>query len=123
MRLVMAGLMLDIKNLFLEFKAPKLNPIKAERGIQGVKILNWQDAIDLASALKFGATKFIRKTELKYTIIPRIKNNKVSLRLTFVRTRPPSLFLSGVSTDTTALCSGPLIPPIIISKKPGIMQA
>ena len=40
-RLVMAGLMLDIKNLFLEFKAPKLRPINAERGIQGVSILNW----------------------------------------------------------------------------------
>ena len=33
--------MLDIKNLFLEFKAPKLNPKKAERGIQGVRILSW----------------------------------------------------------------------------------
>ena len=39
-RLVKAGLMLDMKNLFLEFKAPKLKPIKAERGIQGVRILN-----------------------------------------------------------------------------------
>ena len=40
-RLVIAGLMLDIKNLFLEFRAPKLKPIKADKGIQGVKIFNW----------------------------------------------------------------------------------
>ena len=113
--------MLDIKNLFLEFKAPKLNPIKAERGIQGVRILSWLVAIVLASKFKFGAKKFIRKLELKNTTTPRIKNNKVSFILTFVKTSPPSLLLSGVSTATTALCNGPLIPPIIISKKPGIM--
>ena len=119
----MAGLTLDMKNLFLEFKAPKLKPIKPERGIQGVRILNWKDAIDFASAFKFGAIKFIRKPELKYTINPKIKNNKVSLILTFVRTMPPSLLLSGVSTATTALCNGPFIPPIMISKKPGIIYA
>ena len=73
----------------------------------------------MASSLKLGAIKFIRKPELKYTITPRIKNNKVSLILTFVRTSAPSLLLSGVITATTALCNGPLIPPIIISKKPG----
>ena len=66
--------------------------------------------------------KFIRKPELKYTTTPRIKNNKVSLILTFVNTWPPSLLLSGVSTAATALCNGPLIPPIIMSKKPGIMS-
>ena len=75
----------------------------------------------MASSLKFGAIKFIRKPELKYTTTPRIKNNKVSLILTFVNTRPPSLLLSGVSTATTALCNGPLIPLTIMSKKPGIM--
>ena len=75
----------------------------------------------MASLLKLGAIKFISKPELKYTINPRIKNNKVSLILTFVRTSAPSLLLSGVITATTALCNGPLIPPIIISKKPGIM--
>jgi len=40
-RLVIAGLILDEKNLFWEFKAPKLNPIKPDKGIQGVSILNW----------------------------------------------------------------------------------
>ena len=40
-RLVKAGLMLDIKNLFLELRAPKLKPIKADKGIQGVRIFNW----------------------------------------------------------------------------------
>ena len=70
--------MLDMKNLFLEFKAPKLNPIKAERGIQGLRILNWKDAISLVSKLKFGAIKFIREPELKNTTTPTIKNSKVS---------------------------------------------
>mgnify|MGYP003322816390 CR=1 FL=1 len=38
--LMMAGLMLEIKNLFLELRAPKLKPIKPDKGIQGVSILN-----------------------------------------------------------------------------------
>ena len=41
--------MLDIKNLFLELRAPKLNPINAERGIHGVRIFNCLAAIDFAS--------------------------------------------------------------------------
>ena len=65
--------------------------------------------------------KFIRIPEFKYTITPRIKNNKVILILTFVKMRLPFLLFSGVSTDTTALCNGPLIPPIIMIKKPGII--
>ena len=73
------------------------------------------------SGLKFGPIKSIRKSELKNTIIPNIKNKKVNLLLTFVRTIAASLLLRGVMTATTALCNGPLIPPIIISKKPGIM--
>ena len=40
MRLVNAGLMLDIKNLFLELRAPKLKPKKADKGMQGVRIFN-----------------------------------------------------------------------------------
>ena len=39
--LVMAGLMLEIKNFFREFKAPKLKPMNPDKGIQGVSILNW----------------------------------------------------------------------------------
>ena len=113
--------MLDMKNLFLELRAPKLKPIKAERGIQGVRIFNWKVATDLASELKFGPIKLIRKPELKYTIRPNIKNKKVSLILSFVKIRPLSFLLRGVVTATTALCNGPLMPPIIIIKKPGIM--
>ena len=51
-------------------------------------------------------------------------NNKIdSFMLTCVKTIPPFFLLSGVKTATTALCNGPLIPPIIISKKPGIIYA
>ncbi len=39
-RLVMAGLILDKKNFLLEFKAPKLKPMKPDKGIQGVSSLN-----------------------------------------------------------------------------------
>ena len=39
-KLMMAGLMLEIKNLFLEFRAPKLKPIKPDKGIQGESILS-----------------------------------------------------------------------------------
>ena len=39
--LVIAGLILDKKNFLLEFKAPKLKPRKPDKGIQGVRILNW----------------------------------------------------------------------------------
>jgi hypothetical protein len=39
--LVIAGLILDKKNLLWEFNAPKLKPIKLDKGIQGVSILNW----------------------------------------------------------------------------------
>ena len=38
--LIIEGLRLDKKNLFFEFRAPKLNPINPERGTQGDKILN-----------------------------------------------------------------------------------
>ena len=38
--LVMLGLILDKKNFFREFKAPKLKPMKPDNGIQGVRILN-----------------------------------------------------------------------------------
>ena len=48
-RLVMAGLILDMKNLFLEFRAPKLKPMKADKGMQGDNIFNWEIAIDLPS--------------------------------------------------------------------------
>ena len=47
--------------------------------------------------------------------------NIETFALTRVRTIPPSLLLRGVRTATTALCKGPLIPPIIMSKKPGII--
>ena len=40
-RLVKAGLILDRKNLLRELRAPKLKPIKADNGMQGVKIFNW----------------------------------------------------------------------------------
>ena len=39
------GLKLERKNLFLEFNAPQLRPIKAESGIQGERIFNWVAAI------------------------------------------------------------------------------
>jgi len=39
--LVMAGLILDKKNLRREFKAPKLKPMKPDKGMQGVSIFNW----------------------------------------------------------------------------------
>ena len=43
-KLVMAGLKLDKKNFFREFKAPKLKPMNPDNGIQGVSILigKWQ---------------------------------------------------------------------------------
>ena len=120
-KLVKAGLMLEMKNLFLELRAPKLKPIKADNGMQGVRIFNWYVAMDLDSVLKFAPIKSIRKSELKKTNKPIIKNKKVNLILTFVRTNPPSRLFRGVMTATTALCKGPFIPPIIISKKPGII--
>ena len=40
-KLVKAGLMLDIKNLLRELRAPKLKPINADKGIHGVSIFNW----------------------------------------------------------------------------------
>jgi len=39
--LVIAGLILDKKNFLCEFKAPKLKPMKPDRGMQGVSIFNW----------------------------------------------------------------------------------
>ena len=39
--LVIAGLILNKKNFFREFKAPKLKPMKPAKGIQGVSIFNW----------------------------------------------------------------------------------
>ena len=62
--LTIAGLTLDIKNLFLELSAPKLNPIKPDKGMQGVSILNWEVAIDFASVLKLGPIKLIKKLAL-----------------------------------------------------------
>ena len=38
--LMIAGLIVEVKNLFLEFRAPKLKPIKPDNGIHGVSILN-----------------------------------------------------------------------------------
>ena len=40
-KLVIAGLILDKKNFFREFKAPKLKPMKPDNGIHGVSIFNW----------------------------------------------------------------------------------
>jgi len=40
-KLVIAGLILDKKNFLWEFKAPKLKPMKPDKGIQGVSIFNW----------------------------------------------------------------------------------
>ena len=40
-RLVKAGLMLDMKNLLRELRAPKLKPIKADKVMQGGKIFSW----------------------------------------------------------------------------------
>ena len=110
-----------MKNLLRELRAPKLKPIKADNGIQGVKIFNWYVATDLDSGLRFRPIKSIRKLALKNTINPMIKNKKVNLILTLVRIIPLSTFLRGVMTATIALCNGPLMPPIIISKKPGII--
>ena len=53
----------------------------------------------------------------------KINNNIESFMLTWVRTIPPFFLLRGLRTATTALCKGPLIPPMIISKKPGIIYA
>ena len=39
--LVIAGLILDKKNFLWEFKAPKLKPMKPDKGMQGVSICNW----------------------------------------------------------------------------------
>ncbi len=47
--LVIAGLILDEKNFLREFKAPKLKPMKPDKGIHGVSIFNWEEAIDWAS--------------------------------------------------------------------------
>ena len=55
--------------------------------------------------------------------IAKINNNIEIFMLTWVKTIPPFFLLSGVKTATTALCKGPLIPPMIISKKPGIIYA
>ena len=38
--LVIAGLILDKKNFPWEFKAPKLKPMKPDKGIHGVSICN-----------------------------------------------------------------------------------
>ena len=81
-KLIIAGLTLDIKNLFLELSAPKLKPIKPDKGIQGVRILNCRVAIDLASLLKFGPIKLINKFALKYIKKP-IKNN---IKVSFIPT-------------------------------------
>ena len=78
----MAGLILDKKNFFWEFKAPKLKPMKPDNGIQGVRILNWLLAIDLASELKLGANNSINKLELKYINIAKPINNIESFMLT-----------------------------------------
>ena len=40
-RLVIAGLILDKKNFLREFKAPKLKPMKPDKGMHGVRICNW----------------------------------------------------------------------------------
>ena len=48
-RLVKAGLMLDMKNLLRELRAPKLKPIKADKGMQGVKIFNIDDNSSVVS--------------------------------------------------------------------------
>ena len=53
----------------------------------------------------------------------KINNNIESFMLTWVKTIPTFFLLSGVKTATTALCNGPLIPPMIIIKKPGIIYA
>ena len=53
----------------------------------------------------------------------KINNNIESFMLTWVKTIPPFFLLSGVRTATTALCKGPLIPPMIMSKKPGMIYA
>ena len=39
--LVIAGLILDKKNFLWEFRAPKLKPMKPDKGMQGVSIFNW----------------------------------------------------------------------------------
>ena len=101
--LMIAGLILEIKYLFLELRAPKLKPIKPDKGIQGVSILNWKVAIDFASLLKFGPIKLIKKLALKYINIPNKINIRVSFMLTCVSTTPLSLLLMGVKTATTAL--------------------
>ena len=46
----------------------------------------------------------------------KINNSIESFILTWVKTMPPFFLLSGVKTATTALCNGPLIPPMIIRK-------
>ena len=51
----------------------------------------------------FGQAKNTVNILFKNTITPKVKNIKPSLRLTLVRTRPPSLLLRGVITATTAL--------------------
>ena len=61
------------------------------------------------------------KPEFKNTITPTIKNKIVNLIPTLVRTIPPSRLLRGDITATTALCNGPLMPPIIMSKNPGVL--
>ena len=68
-----------------------------------------------------GANNWINKLELKYINTAKPINNIESFMLTWVKTIPPFFLLRGVRTATTALCKGPLIPPMIISKKPGII--
>ena len=39
--LVIAGLILDKKNFLWEFKAPKLKPMKPDKGMQGVSTVSY----------------------------------------------------------------------------------
>ena len=65
----------------------------------------------------------MKNIAFKYIIKPSNPNKIVSLKLTLVKINPAFFVFIGVNTETIALCKGPFIPPIIITKNPGIIYA
>ena len=67
-KLIIDGLKLDRKNLFLEFKTPKLSPINADSGMHGDSIRNWRTAISWVCGVKLGPNIWIKKSAFKKII-------------------------------------------------------
>ena len=119
----MDGLKLDIKNLFFVLSAPKLSPMNPDRGMHGDSIFSCFAAMIWVSKSKLGAILEIIKVALKNTIIPINISNDVIFKLTWLSIKAALFVFNGVNTATIALCKGPFIPPIMITKNPGIMAA